>query len=84
MWSAERKKLIRQILTAIWTCVGLEIIVLFSIWQSLPVVGQRLNAILVGVIFLIWTTSLIIYRLTIGRQQIIASRRKQLYQDYLP
>lgn len=80
----ERNLLLRQILTATWTCAGLEVLVLFSIWQSLPVIGRPVNAVIVGVVFTFWIFSLVIYRLTLGRRQVAVSRRKQIYQNYLP
>lgn len=82
--SPDQKKLFSQIMMAVWTCIGLEALVLFSIWQGLPVVGTRFNALVVGVMLLIWLGGLAAYRLTFGRRQLVAYRRKHIYQNYLP
>jgi len=82
--SEAHRRLKGMVLTALWTCFGLMILVLFSTWQGLPSVGSPVAFWLVVGALALWSVGIVLYRLTAFRRQLRLEQQSLAYARYLP
>lgn len=72
------------ITTALWTCLALLFLVLFSSWQRLPTVGTPAVFWIVTGVMVIWLMAIGAWRLTVFQKRLKEEQQLSTYSAYLP